>query len=73
MAHNKGLRMKHPTHPVRFVKAIILEPLGISVTTAAKALGVTRVALSRLIHEQAPYRPKWPFDSIRRSGPTWKP
>jgi addiction module HigA family antidote len=58
MAHDKGLRMKHPTHPGRFVKTIILEPLGLSVTAAAKALGVTRVALSRLIHEQASLSPE---------------
>jgi antitoxin HigA-1 len=53
MAADKGLRMKRPTHPGRFVRTIILEPLDLSVTAAAKALGVTRVALSRLIHEQA--------------------
>jgi addiction module HigA family antidote len=58
MANNSALRMKHPTHPGRFVRAIILEPLGISVTAAAKALGVTRVALSRLIHEQAALSPE---------------
>jgi len=53
MVRDKGLRMKRPTHPGRFVRTIILEPLGLSVTSAAKALGVTRVALSRLIHEKA--------------------
>jgi len=57
MAHNKGMRMKRPTHPGRFVKTIILEPLDLSVTAAAKALGVTRVALSRLVHEQASLSP----------------
>ena len=51
-------RMKRPTHPGRFVRTIILEPLDLSVTAAAKALGVTRVALSRLIHEQASLSPE---------------
>jgi addiction module HigA family antidote len=57
MAQSKGLRMKQPAHPGRFVKTVILEPLGLSVTEAAKALGVTRVALSRLINEQASLSP----------------
>lgn len=58
MAHNKGLRLKQPPHPGRFVSTIILEPLGLSVTAAARALGVTRVALSRLLNEQASLSPE---------------
>ena len=42
-----------PVHPGRFVRDVILEPLGLSVTEAAKALGVTRVALSRVLNGQA--------------------
>ena len=47
MTQTKGLRMKEPAHPGRFVRAVIIEPLGLTVTDAASALGVTRVALSR--------------------------
>ena len=50
--------MKEPVHPGRFVRAVILEPLGLSVTEAASALGVTRVALSRLVNEQASLSPE---------------
>ncbi|MFO1038080.1 MAG: hypothetical protein U1E45_14680 [Geminicoccaceae bacterium] len=39
------VRMKRPVHPGDFVKHEILVPAGLSVTHAAKALGVTRQAL----------------------------
>ena len=42
-----------PVHPGQFVRDVILEPLGLSVTEAAAALGVTRVALSRDLNGQA--------------------
>ena len=42
-----------PPHPGRFVRLKIIEPKGLSVKDAASALGVHRVALSRLINEQA--------------------
>ena len=58
MTQTKGLRMKEPAHPGRFVRAVIIEPLGLTVTEAASALGVTRVALSRLINEQASLSPE---------------
>ena len=48
-----GLRMKSPAHPGGFVKSEIVEPLGLSVTDAARALGVTRPALSALLNERA--------------------
>jgi antitoxin HigA-1 len=40
--------MKNPPHPGRIVRQECLEPLGLSVTKAAKALGVSRNALSEL-------------------------
>jgi antitoxin HigA-1 len=57
MAAAKGLCMKAPAHPGRFVRTVILEPMGLSVTDAARALGVTRVALSRFLNEQASLSP----------------
>jgi addiction module HigA family antidote len=50
---DKGIRMKNPAHPGRFVRTIILEGHDLSVTEAAKALGVSRIALSRLVNEQS--------------------
>lgn len=58
MTETKGLRMKNPAHPGRFVRTVIIEPLGLSVTEAANALGITRVALSRFINEQAALSPE---------------
>jgi antitoxin HigA-1 len=45
--------MKNPAHPGGFMKSEIVEALGLSVTDAAKALGVTRPALSALLNERA--------------------
>lgn len=43
--------MQHPPHPGGIVKRQCLEPLGLSVTRAARGLGITRQALSELINE----------------------
>jgi addiction module HigA family antidote len=48
-----GFRMKNPAHPGGFIKYEIIEPLGLSVTAAAEALGVTRATLSALLNERA--------------------
>ncbi|MGB4782621.1 HigA family addiction module antitoxin [Candidatus Methylomirabilis sp.] len=47
------LRLAHPAHPGQFIKMEILDPIGLSVTVAAKALGVTRPALSALLNGRA--------------------
>ncbi len=44
--------MKNPPHPGGLVRREIVEPLGLSVTEAAGALGVTRQALSNLLNER---------------------
>ncbi len=49
----QGIRMKSPAHPGGFIKSEIVEPLGLSVTEAARVLGVTRAALSTLLNERA--------------------
>ena len=50
MTENQGIRMKRPPHPGAFVKIEIVQAYGLSVTDAAKALGVTRPALSALLN-----------------------
>jgi addiction module HigA family antidote len=52
-----GIRMKNPAHPGGFVKSEIIEPLGLSVTAAAQALGVTRATLSTLLNEHSQLSP----------------
>ena len=51
MAVDLGIRLKNPPHVGGFVKHEIVAPLNLTVTDAAKALGVTRPALSALLHE----------------------
>ncbi len=46
-------RMFNPPHPGEIIKADILPELGLSVTEAALQLGITRVALSRVINGKA--------------------
>jgi addiction module HigA family antidote len=42
--------MKNPPHPGGFVLRQCIEPLGLTITDAAAALGVTRTTLSELVH-----------------------
>ena len=44
--------MHSPPHPGGIVRRQCLEPLGLSVTEAARGLGVTRQALSELVNER---------------------
>ena len=44
------MTMYNPPHPGEIIKEFCIEPLDISVTDAAKSLGVTRKTLSSLIN-----------------------
>jgi addiction module HigA family antidote len=46
-------RMAAPPHPGLFLITEVLEPHGLTVAAAARALGVSRVALSTLLHGHA--------------------
>jgi addiction module HigA family antidote len=45
--------MHNPPHPGEIIKSLCLEPLGLSVTEAAKALGVSRKTLSAILNGRA--------------------
>src|SRR6202140_5170110 len=45
--------MFNPPHPGDLIRSEIIEPLGLSVTAAAKVLSVSRPALSSLLNGQA--------------------
>ena len=47
------MRMFNPPHPAEIIKEDILPELGLSVTEAARQLGVSRVALSRVLNGKA--------------------
>ena len=49
--------MHNPPHPGEILRADYLEPLELSVTEAARALGVTRKTLSALVNERAGISP----------------
>ena len=50
--------MKNPPHPGPGIKEDCLDPLGLSVTEAARVLGVARHTLSRLLNGHAAISPE---------------
>ena len=47
------MAMQTPVHPGDFIRTEIIEGHGLSVTAAAKVLGVSRPALSNLLNQNA--------------------
>jgi addiction module HigA family antidote len=50
--------MHNPPHPGEIIRELCLEPLGISVTEAAEALGVSRKTLSTILNGRAGVSPE---------------
>lgn len=50
--------MFNPAHPGEVVRELCIEPLGLTVTEAAKGLGVTRKALSELLNGHSRISPE---------------
>lgn len=50
--------MHNPPHPGEVIRELCLEPLGLSVTDAAKALGVSRKTLSAIVNKRAGISPE---------------
>lgn len=50
--------MKNPPHPGLHIRHDCLEPLGLSVTAGASALGVTRQALNNLVNGRSGISPE---------------
>ena len=50
--------LKIPPHPGEFIKAEIVDPLGLTVKQAAEALGITRQALSTFLNAQSDLSPE---------------
>ena len=48
--------MHNPPHPGEIIKELCIEPLGLSVTEAAKALGISRKTLSSIINGKSGIR-----------------
>lgn len=52
------MRMHNPPHPGEIIRSLCLEPLGVSITEAAEALGVSRKTLSAIVNGRAPVTPE---------------
>ncbi|HXQ40142.1 MAG TPA: HigA family addiction module antitoxin [Candidatus Udaeobacter sp.] len=60
--------MKNPPHPGRIVRQECIEPLGLTVTAAAKGLGVTRKAFSELLNGKSGISPEMAFRLAKAFG-----
>ena len=63
------IRMARPAHPGQFIRREVLEPLELSVTDAAKILGVTRPALSALLNGRSALSPEMALRVEKAFGP----
>ena len=52
------MRMHNPPHPGEILNGLWLQPMGVSVTQAAGALGVSRKTLSKIINGRAGISPE---------------
>src|SRR5688572_3087846 len=54
----KAISMHNPPHPGEVIRELSLKPLKMTVTEAAKSLGVTRKALSELLNGRSGVSPE---------------
>ena len=47
------MRMHNPPHPGEIIESLCLEPLGVTVTKAAKSLGIRHKTLSAILNGRA--------------------
>ena len=52
------MRMHNPPHPGEVLKSLCLEPLGLTVSEAAKALGISRKTLSGIVNGRVGISPE---------------
>jgi addiction module HigA family antidote len=52
------MNMHNPAHPGEILKELVIEPLGLSVTEAARHLGVSRTSLSKLLNGHSAVTPE---------------
>ncbi|MEP6835391.1 MAG: HigA family addiction module antitoxin [Gemmatimonas sp.] len=45
--------MRNPVHPGQLVRDMCVEPLGLTITAAAAALGVSRQSLNNIVNERS--------------------
>ena len=64
------MRMHNPPHPGEIIRKFCVEPLNLTITDAAKALGVTRKTLSTLLNGRAGVSPEMAIRLSRVFGRT---
>jgi len=64
--------MKNPSHPGELVAEEVLKPLGLTVTNAARILGVGRQALSAVLNGRARLSPEMAVRIEKAFGPSWE-
>ena len=52
------MKMHNPPHPGEILRELCIEPLGLSITEAAEALGVTRKTLSSILNGRSGISPE---------------
>lgn len=52
------MRMHNPPHPGEVIRELCLEPLGLTISAAAEALGVSRKTLSAILNGHAGISPE---------------
>ena len=62
--------MKNPVHPGRIVRSGCLTPLDLSVTDAAKILGVSRLTLNNIVNEKSGISPDMAIRLSKAFGST---
>lgn len=55
------MRMHNPPHPGEILRGLWLKPMGLSVTKAAVALGVSRKTLSKIVNGNSGISPEMSF------------
>jgi antitoxin HigA-1 len=66
--------MKNPSHPGRIVRDDCIKPLGLTITKAAKILGVTRQALNNVVNCKSGISPEMAIrlaKAFGSSAETW--
>ncbi len=65
-----SMQMHNPPHPGEVIKELCLEPLGLTVTATAEALGVSRKTLSAILNGRAGISPEMAIRLSQAFGTT---
>jgi addiction module HigA family antidote len=64
------MKMHNPPHPGEIIKGLWLDPMGASITQAAKAIGVSRKSLSNIINGRGSITPEMAIRLSIALGPS---